>query len=212
MSLVEKFFEADLSEAEADQLEALLASSPEAAEQMAALAERDYAATGLPTPVREEKKSKKFLFWIIGATLLAAGAGAWLLSSDEAPVNEAQEESASFQEGALAPEPVAPVVHHARPQPPTESEPRVSAPIRPQANDQHRLGLHVDGAEAGLLKVLVYNATGTCVRHIYEGPISKGPHKLSWDGSLDSGARAAHGRYVIEVQSKAGVSRQELKL
>jgi flagellar hook assembly protein FlgD len=74
------------------------------------------------------------------------------------------------------------------------------------------LGLHVDGAEAGLLKVRVYDAAGTCVRHIYEGPISKGPHKLSWDGSLDNGRPAAHGRYVIEVQSKAGVSRQELKL
>lgn len=211
MSLVEKFFEADLSEAEADQLEALIASSPEAAEQMLALAERDYAATGLPSPVRPGKRSKKLLFWLLGATIAAAAAGAWLLSDDQTPLQVAQEDASNFQEGRLAPE-AAPAVHHAKPQPITEDLPRVSAPIRPQANDQHRLGLRVDGAEAGLLKVRVFDASGACVRHVYEGPISKGPHKLSWDGNLDDGTRAQSGRYIIEVQSKAGVSRQELRL
>lgn len=208
MSLVEQFFERDLSEAEADQLEALLLSSPEAAEQMLGLAERDYRASGLPTPVRGERgPSKKRFIWILGACLAVAAGGFWLAQGEAPSYQLAQEEASAFSEGELAAEsaPVRPV----RVEPETARAPAPEAQVQARGK---RYGLQVDGAEAGQLKVLVFNGQGRCVRHVYDGPLAEGWHKLAWDGRLDDGRKAAAGRYVIEVHSSAGVSRQEIKL
>jgi len=208
MSLVETFFERDLSEAEAEQLEALLAASPEAAAQMAALAERDYRASGLPDPVAPPPRRRRLWLWLL--PLAALGGGAWWLARDQAPaVQMVLEQADSFEESNLepvAPPPRAPSAP-ARPKP--DLEPRLSQPVRPGGP---RLGLKVDGAEAGLVKVRVFDASGAVVRHLHHGPMSEGSHKLSWDGRTDTGQQAPPGRYLLEVQSAAGVSRQQIKL
>ena len=51
------------------------------------------------------------------------------------------------------------------------------------------------------VSVLVRDATGTLVKRIDVGTKSEGSHKITWDGTNESGARAAAGEYSIEVLS-----------
>jgi hypothetical protein len=57
-------------------------------------------------------------------------------------------------------------------------------------------------ARSGPLVADVFDARGRRVRSLHEGTMEEGPHTLRWDGSAESGERAAAGVYWIRVAAQ----------
>jgi hypothetical protein len=55
-------------------------------------------------------------------------------------------------------------------------------------------------AVAGRVELVVYDASGRVVRRLLDAPMPPGRHEVVWDGTTDSGARAASGLYVYELR------------
>jgi endonuclease I len=45
----------------------------------------------------------------------------------------------------------------------------------------------------------VYDVTGRLVRTLHDGPLAAGPHKVTWDGRDEAGARMASGTYLVRL-------------
>ncbi|MCK4513429.1 S8 family serine peptidase, partial [bacterium] len=62
------------------------------------------------------------------------------------------------------------------------------------------------------IRVLIYDATGRLVKTLVDADLLAGRHAVRWDGTDDSGAKAASGSYFCEMRSVAGIQRTKLML
>ena len=67
-------------------------------------------------------------------------------------------------------------------------------------------------AEAGLVRLAVYNLMGQQVRVLADGWVSAGAHHVRWDGRTDMGVEAASGIYLAVLQAGDAVQTAKLAL
>jgi hypothetical protein len=65
---------------------------------------------------------------------------------------------------------------------------------------------------AGRAQVDVYDATGRCVRHLFDAMVSAGPRQVRWDGRDDVGATLASGLYLLRLRSGSAVLTRKVTL
>ncbi|MFH1734435.1 MAG: DUF362 domain-containing protein [bacterium] len=59
------------------------------------------------------------------------------------------------------------------------------------------------------IRLTIHDVQGRRMRTLYDGSMQAGEHRISWDGSVNTGHSAASGRYIVKLQTgKAGISRQ----
>jgi len=68
-------------------------------------------------------------------------------------------------------------------------------PFNPSVN------LTVAAPQKGRLIVVVYDATGRVVRHLFDGAVDAGERRLAWNGRSDSGSPLASGVYFAKARS-----------
>jgi len=56
-------------------------------------------------------------------------------------------------------------------------------------------------ATAGRATIRVYDAAGRVVRTLIDSPVEAGPHTVIWDGTTETGRRAASGVYFVKMES-----------
>ena len=56
-------------------------------------------------------------------------------------------------------------------------------------------------AEPSNVDLRIVDLRGRVVRHLYEGPASRGEHVVQWLGTDDNGARAASGMYLVDMRT-----------
>jgi hypothetical protein len=204
--LVRAYFERDLSETEKDSLGELLRNSPEASQEFAALAEKKYAATGLPEPRWPHPSG-----WAVPASLKVAGiaviAAAVALLTYKGPD--------LVGPGAGAPDPVD---MSSLPEDGTKAPaagPSV-ARVTPESFVEGRrytgLLVVVDKAMAAPARVRVTDPSGREVRVLYDGTLPKGTWVFRWDGRREDGTPMKAGPYSIEVLSTGRTLRQPVQV
>jgi hypothetical protein len=67
-------------------------------------------------------------------------------------------------------------------------------------------------ANAGLIRVAIFDVTGRAVRRLASGPFSAGVQTLRWDGRDDAGLPVGAGNYVVRFESDAGVVSKRLTM
>ena len=67
-------------------------------------------------------------------------------------------------------------------------------------------------AEAGPVRLSVYNLMGQPVRVLADGWLAAGAHRVRWDGRTDGGAEASSGVYLVVLQTGATVQTAKLAL
>ncbi len=67
-------------------------------------------------------------------------------------------------------------------------------------------------AEAGPVRLAVYNLMGQQVRVLADGWLAAGAHRVRWDGRTDAGAEAASGVYWAVLQAGGAVQTAKLAL
>jgi hypothetical protein len=61
-------------------------------------------------------------------------------------------------------------------------------------------------ASAGHTTIRVFDAAGRVVRTLVDSQVEAGPHTVTWDGTTDTGRRAASGVYFIRMEGDGVVS------
>jgi hypothetical protein len=195
IDLVEKFFQQDLSEAEAQELEKLLLHSPETASRFNQIAESAYIATGLPhhqwpgKPIHLPPAGGLGTGLKVLLALAAAGAGLvavrfWPQRPVELPVQT-----------AAPPAQVQPAVKAVL------SAPAKPAPLAPKELEGDQLSVLVETAAPSLVTVRILDASGKEVRALWAGVLDPGQKSFRWDGRLSDGNAAPGGDYQIQVQN-----------
>lgn len=72
--------------------------------------------------------------------------------------------------------------------------------------------INVDIAEAGQLRLQVFDAMGRLVRTLADGDYAAGTHSFSWKGLDASGVAMPNGTYFCRLSTTAGVETQQLML
>ena len=67
-------------------------------------------------------------------------------------------------------------------------------------------------AEAGPVRLAVYNLLGQSIRGLADGWVDAGAHRVRWDGRTDAGVEAASGVYWAVLQAGAAVQTAKLVL
>ena len=67
-------------------------------------------------------------------------------------------------------------------------------------------------AEAGPVRLAVYNLMGQSIRVLADGWVDAGAHRVRWDGRTDAGAEAASGVYWAVLQAGGAVQTAKLAL
>jgi hypothetical protein len=207
--LAEKFFQSELSEAEADRLEAALAEDPALAERFSALALAEYAKFKKPKPAWSARRPGAWRAFRLPLIVLGLAGAAWCLwpeSSHERPSlaweggafeenatpvpapRESEGPQAYDREPAYKPQAAAPQQAPVLPEIRAEEQPR-------QARKAGRIAVVVPAMSPAQVRVSVRDASGRVVRRLYEG-VSAGGR----DSRDATGARVAPGDYEIVVE------------
>lgn len=202
VELAEAFFERDLSPAEAEALELSLERSPEAAERLLALAERDYQATGLPTPrwaARRPARLRGAWLWL---ALLVAGAGTALAlgARHRGPLRIARVDEAlpmgRVMDLKAADEPG---LDGTRQEAAAAGGQKASA--FPRDRQGRRLGVVLRLKSPTQAQVFVRAKGGATLRRLFEGRLEAGDQRVEWDGLDEQGKPAQAGVYEVVVRS-----------
>ncbi len=59
--------------------------------------------------------------------------------------------------------------------------------------------IRFDLPEAGRVRLIVYNTLGQEVRHLVNGRMEAGRHRVEWDGTNDRGVRISSGIYIYRM-------------
>jgi FlgD Ig-like domain len=209
--LIEEFFRRDLSEAEQEALNRLLAESPDAASRYENLLEQNYLATGLPLP-RLPKGLQTLRFpgggglasgslWIKILAVSAAAAGAALWKFWPHPRPEVRVPAAQTA-------PAAPSLG--------DASRTASAPVQPQpappSEEGQELSVVVESPQTALVTVRILDAAGREVRALYTGFVRPGRWSFQWNGMLSDGQPAPAGDYRIDVQSGASHQTKDIRI
>jgi FlgD Ig-like domain len=210
--LIQEFFQRDLSEAEQESLNGLLAESPDAASRYENLLEQNYRATGLPRP-RLPRSLRTLRFpgsgglagaspWVKILVLSLAAAGAALWKFWPRPQAEVRVPSAQTAPAAVAAQ---------------DASRRASLPwVRPQpvkpSEEGQELSVVVESPQTALVTVRILDAAGREVRALYTGFVQPGRWSFQWDGMLSNGQPAPAGNYRIDVQSGASHQTKDIKI
>ena len=204
MSQTPTFFDHDLSEAQAQALEAELLQSPELAEKLLAEAEARYQATGLPQPRWSQRRSRHLPkgLWLLG--LLVAGGTAWALALHEtrAHVVDVPSIDGSLPVVSLPREDMADTVAPAKPAAltMTKATTKAAAPVlAPAVSQGHRLNVVLNLREAAQVRVQVMDAGRQVCRRLFNGRAPAGKRNFEWDGTDDQGKRLPPGDYQMQV-------------
>lgn len=197
--LVKAYFERNLTEAEAGELENLLKNSPEQAQQFAELSEKAYLATGLPAhqwpghSISIPQISRLGANWKWWLPLCAAGLGAllWHLKTQppaEVPIAKSAPVISGIQN------------HLARPAQQVVPQKIQVLPSQKQwEGDQ--LSVLVETEKSSLVTVRILDDQGREVRALFAGVLDTGQWNFVWDGLLANGSQALNGSYEIQVQN-----------
>ncbi|MBN1408868.1 MAG: T9SS type A sorting domain-containing protein [Calditrichaceae bacterium] len=63
----------------------------------------------------------------------------------------------------------------------------------------------IELAEAGRLKIIIYNILGEEVRTLFQGSLETGRYQFTWDGTNQAGKRCPSGIYLYHVQGDNGI-------
>lgn len=203
--LIEKFFERDLTEAEAQALEDSLGNSTADALHFGEKLRADYLSFGLPDPMPQGHSAPLghsaaghgnvgLAKAALGVLVLAGlGTGLWTYWSKPASVPAPVPQS--------APAPAAPVV---KAKAPVLAPPPVAVPERVTGGEEgNRLSVVVELQRTAPVKVSILGRQDRVVRTLYTGHLDPGKWSLYWDGLKDDGSKAPAGVYHIQVESGA---------
>ena len=194
--LMNKYFNAELTEAESKALSRRLATSEEAAWRFAEKAKEIYADFGLPEPPGAQSGIARFFkpgwgkLMTVIATLGGIVVGYWLPKPEKGHFPETQD-------------PPGIVVKSVTPfrQPLIPTQRRIQAPPNSGLETDYRsLSVVVDQESDGVVTVRIFDPTGVEVRRLYDGPLAAGKWSFVWDGILDDGMPALAGTYRIVVE------------
>jgi hypothetical protein len=191
--LIEKFFQKDITEAEADKLEKLLLNSPECADQFNEMARAAYALTGLPAHQWHGKPlhlphtgglgiGLKILLFV---TVALVGTAFWYFK----PAKQSEIKVTTVA-------PTLPVAPSAK----TLSVSRRLAGGTPSEIEADQLSVLVETTLTSLVTVQILDAKGNEVRTLFAGVLDPGQKSFQWDGLLKDGRAAPNGDYSIQVQ------------
>ncbi|HXS08687.1 MAG TPA: FlgD immunoglobulin-like domain containing protein, partial [Candidatus Krumholzibacteria bacterium] len=65
---------------------------------------------------------------------------------------------------------------------------------------------------AGHVRLRVYDARGALVRTLVDGTEPHAAHRVTWDGSGNSGNRVASGVYLLRIESAGATRTQKITL
>jgi hypothetical protein len=183
--LLQRYFEADLGEAEEEELGSQLASSPEEALRFAQLAEADWLRLGLAAPRLAARRHSRLAWWG-GAALLAAAA--WNLGNEAGRPTRPDLGVSQSPFRVVLPEAAA-----------AQEEPsgdlaglRLEARALPGREGQ--FGLELSGLLKGA-RAAAYGAAGQKLADLEK----TGPRSWNWDGR-SAGLEVGPGRYQLKVE------------
>jgi hypothetical protein len=204
--LVQEFFKRDLTEAEHEALNGLLAGSPEAVERYEGLLKENYLATGLPQPVLPKGLQH----------LPHAGGG---LAHGPLALTLAGLATVGVLAWKFWPQPLTPMVSKSpveAPKPVMKQVLKKPVAVEPFAagpgQEGQELSVIVNAPQRSLVTVRILDAQGKEVRALYTGFVEPGKWAFRWDGLLRGGAPAGAGDYRIDVQSGAAHMTKEVKI
>ncbi len=79
-------------------------------------------------------------------------------------------------------------------------------------NPSTKIRLQVKGAQAGLMKIKIYNTLGQLVRVLFLNITGSGLYEITWDGMTSAGLPAASGNYVYIVEFENYVLAKKMTL
>jgi hypothetical protein len=213
--LIEKFFQADLTEAEENLLSERLLGQEGDADRFAVMAEAKYRSYGLPEPVLGggqgngflKQGAKALLLLLGGAALL--GAACWVLCRSMDCPAEPVYKSPSVEEALVPRTEEAPSAPSRK-----VAKKTLAAPIPDRDSPATGKGLQIQFtmAEAGRASVRVLGKDEREVRRLFEGPMAAGSWSVTWDGLLADGQPAASGIYHVEVTTNGATKTREVRL
>ena len=208
--LVKAYFERNLTEAEAGELETLLKNSQEHAQRFAEFSEKAYVSTGLP---EHQWPGKTFPIpriggwgtgWKLWLALAATGLGTllWRLNSHSPAVVAVSQPglAVSGMQNHLAP-PVRQVV----PQ-------KIQAIPEQKQLEGNQLSVLVETEKSSLVTVRILDGQGREVRVLFAGVLDPGQWNFVWDGLLANGSPALNGTYQIQVQNGSHILSKPVRL
>lgn len=235
--LTDKFFKADLSQDEEEALDALLASSPEAAGRFADKAAEAYARFGLPEAGASSGPGPmpgwRFRLGTLAFALaLVAGLGwwrhgpgkaAWNFQGNQPPAAgspsvrlSAGVSPAGKTESSKAPdsnEKPGDFQHANGEKPLLEAPSRTSGiPSVPGSKTYSQLKISVEIRQEGPVTVEILGADGATVKNLFNGALPAGKYDFTWDGKLEDGRPASPGNYRLETRSGPTVQTQEFSI
>ena len=213
--LIDKFFQADLTEAEENLLSERLLGSEGDADRFAALAEAKYRSYGLPEPVLRGgpgggllKQGGKALLLLLGGGALL-GIACWVLcqsmDGSSEPVYKYPEVSEKLQ-------PVAETVPSVPLRKSLRSSSPAPAPEKEAPETGKGLQIQFKMPSAGRASVRVLGKDEREVRRLFDGPMTAGSWSVTWDGLLADGRPADSGIYHVEVTTNGASQTREVRL
>lgn len=232
IDLVEKFFSGDLSPAEEEALDALLASSPEAADRFAEKAAQAYSRFGLPGPDSHQGSRRSWLSLLL-LLALAMGYG-WhryggfqkaLGPAAQTAVSSSSEtenqKTTAVPPGIPAKSPsisygdklhgIAPVSNLSG-EKGARTTPATPSPQATGRKTRSQLKISVQIKRDGPVTVQILDSGGLAVKSLYTGSLRAGTYAFAWDGRMDNGLKAPPGDYRLQTQTGANVQTQEFSI
>ena len=199
-NLVDEFFNRNLSEAQAQELEDLLGDSPEEASRFGEKMRLEYLALGLPVPTipRHLAHSSTGLSVAKLALLAAAFSGGILAWSFWPHPAFKTAVTAPAVEKELVPA-ILPRVKTQLPPPPVQVPQRLAGTTA----EGNRLSVVVELDKPAPVEVCILDPKDRMVRNLYQGSLASGKWSIHWDGLLSDGSPAPAGNYRIRVKSGA---------
>lgn len=200
VDLIQAYFERDLTEAEAGELESLLKNSSEDASRFADLSEKAYQATGLlphewsGKPLSIPRIGGMGSGWKLWLALGVTGLGALIWHWNTQPssiVSIPQSVPTDLKVQSLS-----------VPKPKVAAEKTQPLPDTRQLVGD-KLSVLVETEQSSLVTVRILDAQGREVRALYAGVLDPGKRVFQWDGLLADGKPALNGSYQIQVQNGA---------
>jgi hypothetical protein len=192
--LMKALFERDLSVAEMDQIAAALKVDPQAAEQLAALAQAHYRGLGLK-PARLAKALSGKLWGLLGLGLIV---GALCVQAMKPAPQIEPSNTLPATQAQVAGKPRSQRVQ-------VEATPALPAAARPTASEEgDQMSVEVALPKAMVVRVDLFDTQGKRLRSLFDGKAPQGTNRFEFDGKDKNGQSLPVGRYRVVVDYGGG--------